>query len=177
MECHSNTEFKKNNSPGLDGFSYSCLKSIPESCSKTLLKIINKLWSKNLIPRDWNQSMLNSRLRHWTEKQHILAHIAFGIRNKRCAVDGVTMLVSDIYEAFINKQHSNAVFLDIHAAFPSLSLSLAANLRQTLTNLHLPLHFGAFVVQLMFSQTLIFTHPHTKMCLGYVYFLPPIIQY
>lgn len=149
---------------------------------KFLLVLINRLWRNNVIPSAWThfqiipipkkdsklrpialsscirklvESMLNARLRHWSEQKGIIPHNCYGFRNKRSAIDCVTSLVSDIYQAFIDKQHLNALFIDIHSAFPSVSLPI---LRQTLQNLNIPPHFSTFILKLMSPQTFTFTH-------------------
>ena len=70
-------------------------------------------------------------------------------------MDCVSTLVSDIYQAFTDKCHLNALFLDIHSAFPSVSLPV---LWYSLTKLGIPLHCSSFILSLMSPQTFIFSH-------------------
>lgn len=104
-------------------FLKSCPQSIPKPCLRIPLKIIDRLWQSNItrtppIPKSDStklcpvgpssctrkgvETMLNVRLKNWTEQNGFISNNCFGYSNKRSAKDCLSSLVTEIYQIFIN---------------------------------------------------------------------------
>jgi len=49
---------KKDTSPGEDGIPYECLKQLPGTGQRTLLKLYNMTWEKGQIPQTWKHAIV-----------------------------------------------------------------------------------------------------------------------
>lgn len=178
FELTTALQIKKNSAPGSDSITYTILKKLSTSSLITLCRILNSLWSHSKIPSDWLsfkiipipkkgspklrpialasclrktlESMLNKRLVYWLESSHILPDNLFGFRPGRNTIEAVTNLVLDIHQAFIEKKHLIATFLDIQSAYDNVHLP---SLHEILKRTGIPDHFNTYVISLFLNRS------------------------
>lgn len=140
---------KKNDksAPGLDGIDFETLKKLSLKMKLLLLDIFNALYQTNEYPYSWKESFIHflnksdnsvrpitlsscfaklfetlvkNRLQWWVETQNIIPSSQCGFRKGKSCIDNLSNLTLKVDQAFSEKNHVLAVFLDVQGAFDNV---------------------------------------------------------
>lgn len=169
---------KFRSAPGLDGFDYSLISSLPKEYLSLPLNIYNGIFTEDSFPDDWHHSLvfffipkgssgkyrpisltscflklmeklISFRLTWWVEKTQLLPSRQFGFRNSKSCLDNIGILSTEIYNGFLKRHSISCVFLDIKGAFDHVIPNI---LISEVIGLGLPLNVCYCIYQLIYFR-------------------------
>lgn len=169
-------ELKNNSTPFSDNIHNEMLKELPEDAKLYLLKIYNKMWNipklwkkADIIPIHESgksktemcnyrpislrstmsklfEKMIAKRLNYVIEKNNLLSNMQNGFRQYRSTLENLTLLDTEIKDAYLAKQYIVSLFLDIEKAFDRVPKHKILNqLGKWNINGKLPKYINAFL--------------------------------
>lgn len=139
-------------SPGLDGIDFDILKKLPIKYRLLLLDIYNLFYQTKDYPLSWREcfvhfvnkpesnglrpltltscllklfeTLIKNRLQWWAETHKLIPDSQIGFRRGRSCMDNLVNLTLKVDEAFIEKKHVLAVFLDVIGAFNYVNIDI-----------------------------------------------------
>lgn len=162
---------RSRSAPGLDGFDYLLISSLPKDYLSLLLAIFNGIFAEGSFPEDWHHSLvffipksntgkyrpifliscflkvISFRLIWWVEKSHLLPSHQFGFSKSKSCHDNIGILSTEIYNSFLKRQSTSCVFLDIKGAFDHVIPNILVS---DLVDLGLPPNVCLFMDQLVY---------------------------
>jgi len=92
------------------------------------------------------ERMVNSRLVWYLEKNKMISSAQCGFRNRRSTTNQLVHLESFVREAFIQKQHATAIFLDLEKAYDTTwKYGIIKDLHEAGLRGRLPLFIAGFL--------------------------------
>ena len=172
---------KSNSAPGLDQISNTILKNLPKNFITKLLNLYNNILEKNVFPKKWKkylillipksnpgkvrpialascllkclENILIFRLSYYIEHNSLLSPIQFGFRKRRSCLDCLSILISEVYTAFMKNKFAVVVPLDIKGAFDNVNPNI---LLEDLSILNFPFKIRMFIFNLLTNRNVTF---------------------
>lgn len=98
------------------------------------------------------EHLIKHRLEWFVESKSIIPKSQFGFRKGYSTMDSLSLLTTDIYIAFKEKQYLVGVFLDITSAYDNVLLSV---LRNKLIRLDVPIKLVRFICNMLMERSVI----------------------
>ena len=180
-ELNSAIFLLKSNSAGIDHISNTVSKNFPKNFITKLLNLYNDILDKNEFPKEWKEflmllipkstpgkvrpialascllkcmaKIIIFRLSYYIENNCLLSPAQFGFRKKLSCLDCLSILIAEIYTAFMENKFIVVVPLDIKGAFDNVNPNI---LLQVLVNLNIPFKIRMFIFNLLTNRNLTF---------------------
>lgn len=171
------TGLKTKSAPGLDKVDYQSVKNLKHKALTSLLMIFNTLFKTGVTPASWNEvlvclipkphsekfrpisitsclakimeRLIKNRLEWMLENRNLLAESQMGFRKQKSCINNLSIITTDIRNAYARKQHLAAAFLDIKGAYDNV---VPAVLIQDLINLEISPRIIKFICNLFTSR-------------------------
>lgn len=168
-------------SPGLDGIDFDILKKIPIKYKLLLLDIYNLFYQTKEYPLSWREcfvhfvnkpdsnslrpltltscllklfeTLIKNRLQWWVETHNLIPESQIGFRRGRSCMDNLVNLTLKADEAFIEKKHVIAIFLDVIGAFNYVNIDILLSKLVTVGCSYKLISFIKFIAHERYIQT------------------------
>lgn len=177
---------RKSPAGGVDNISPLLFKHLPIKAFDILLKVLNDLYSNNIVPESWRQFrvipipkpaakhpayrpialssaccklieyMLKNRLDWYLEAHRLIPDNLFGFRRGLGTMECLSNLVGPIYDTFCNREFLTAAFVDVKGAYDSIHIP---TLILRLQDLNVPDVFYNYIYNLFHVRFLHFKSP------------------